>query len=167
MEVNKFFCPSTSCLEATLYTTVKPKFCCQCGLQFATFGMTVKPPKQAEASVIVEPKVPSWGSLKSASFYRNKEKIKYEDTEIENEDELELEQEGEDFGTGGDPNFTPGSIQEVSFDGIFGNSPKKPKGVALSDIIKVENQDKNADVQLKSNSKTSPKSKRGRPKTRK
>jgi hypothetical protein len=141
MEVNKFYCET--CVEFTLYTTVKPRFCSACGQPFAVFGAAPKTVKQIVAEIEKTP-TPSWGNLKGASYYRNKEKAKFVE---EDPDDDDLEEEGDDFQ--GDPNYVPGSIKEVSFDGIFGNSGKKNKGVSLADIIGSETVDNDKPVKSK------------------
>lgn len=131
MNIEKFYC--TSCAEATLYNSIKPRFCAFCGQSFAVFSSATIKPKTVNQEInspeiynntFFEPKP----TIRPASYYRNKAKTKLEGEE----DDLDNEIEDNDLGEFGSD--TGENLQTLFGQGLM----KRNKGVKFGDIIKKE-----------------------------
>lgn len=168
MEINKQICQS--CVESTYYTSQKPRFCMCCGQSFAVFAN--KTNSIAKAATITverdEDDEPLYmGSIKPASYYRQKAKKSFEDSSTD-DDEKELEDDGSDD-RGGDAGLRASAENQVNILDFLGNGPKKSAGVKFSDIIKISEPSPSNDSAakpVKEKKTPSPKAagaKRGRP----
>lgn len=150
MNIEKFYCKS--CSEATLYNSIKPRFCAFCGQSFAVFSSAVVAPKPtAPASQDNKPFFEPTPTIRPASYYRNRSKAKEQELEDDIDDDLD-----DDDGEHGEFGANSGeSLQQLFGQGLA----KRNKGVKFGDIIKVESK-ANESKQL---AKDKPKSKPGRP----
>lgn len=135
MNIEKFYCQNALCAGVTLYSGMKPRYCCVCGQPFAVFANTPAKPKMVNQEInspeidnnpFFEPK----SSIRPASYYRNRSKAK-EQEELEDDINDDLDNDGEQGEFGADSGE---SLQQLFGQGLA----KRNKGVKFGDIISKE-----------------------------
>lgn len=131
MNIESFYCQH--CTEKSIYSGLKPRYCCYCGKSFAVFSSAVVTPKPsppaAPASEDDNPFFEPKPTIRPASYYRNRSKAKEQELEDDIDDDLDDDGEQGEFGADSGE-----SLQQLFDQGLT----KRNKGVKFGDIISKE-----------------------------
>lgn len=134
MNIESFYCQH--CAEKSIYSGLKPRYCCYCGKSFAIFSSAVVAPKPAAPTPDEEenPFLASKSTIRPASYYRNKSKAKeLEGDDLDNDTEDDNDNDNGELGEFG-PADNGENLQTLFGQGLM----KRNKGVKFGDIIKKE-----------------------------